>query len=161
MGSKQLRQEQKLAILKSARQVGIKDAARRAEVHYTTVYQWQHQLEALGEEAFLAYKPSYPGRGIKKISPEKEEAVLSSWKRYPAFGPGQVRNQLRRQGISVSIKTIRGLMEANGYRRRSKRADKEDEERRFEARRPFRACPDGHFGIFHQQTQGLSADCSG
>lgn len=146
MGSKHFNQKQKLAVLNSAKQVGIKEAARTAEVHYTTVYQWQHQLEALGEEAFLAYKPSYPGRGIKKISPEKEEAVLSTWKRYPAFGPGQVRNQLRRQGITVSIKTVRELMEANGYKGRYKKAtnlsrasrsNDKDEGERFEARRPL------------------------
>lgn len=137
MGSKHFSQKEKLAVLKSAKQVGNKEAARTAKVHYTTVYQWKHQLEALGEEAFLAYTPSYPGRGIKKISPEKEEAVLSTWERYPAFGPGQVGNQLRRQGITVSIKTIRELMEANGYRSRRKRVGKKNKENRFEARRPL------------------------
>jgi len=137
MGSNRFNQEQKLAVLKSAERVGIKDAAGMAEVHYTTVYEWQHQLEALGEEGFLAYKASIPGRGIKKISAGKEEAVLSTWKRYPGFGPGQVRNQLRRQGITVSIKTVRQLMEANGYKSPRKKAGKKDDGERFEARRPL------------------------
>ena len=137
MGSNRFNQEQKLAVLKSAERVGIKDAAGMAEVHYTTVYEWQHQLEALGEGGFLAYKPSIPGRGIKKISAGKEEAVLSTWKRYPGFGPGQVRNQLRRQGITVSIKTVRQLMEANGYKSPRKKAGKKDDGERFEARRPL------------------------
>jgi putative transposase len=138
MGSKRFNQQQKLAVLDSAKRVGIKEAARVAEVHYTSVYQWQHQLEALGEEGFLAYKPSYPGRGIKKISAQQEEAVLSTWNRYPAFGPGQVRNQLRRQGITISIKTVRQLMEAKGYKRRGKKANKgKEEESRFEAQRPL------------------------
>jgi len=51
--------------------------------------------------------------------------------------PGQVRNQLRRQGITVSIKTVRQIMEANGYTSPRKKADKEQAEERFEACRPL------------------------
>ena len=136
MGKKQFNQKQKLEILKSAKKVGPKEAADMAQIHYTTVYQWQNKLDALGEEGFLAYKPSAPGRGVKKISAEKEEAVLSTWKRYPGFGPGQVRNQLRRQRITMSIKTVRQIMEANGYKNPRKKTDKK-ESTRFEARRPL------------------------
>ena len=121
MGSRRLDQEQKLAILKSANKVGIKEAAQSAERHYTTLYQWQHQLKALGEEGFLAYKPSIPGRGVKEISLGKEEAVLSTWKRFPGFCPGQVRNQLRRQGFTISIRTVRQLMEAMDTRSTARR----------------------------------------
>jgi len=137
MVSKRFDQKQKVEILKSARKVGIRKAAHLTDVHYTTVYQWQRQLEALGEEGFLAYKPSYPGRGIKKISPQKEQAVLSTWKQDPGFGPGQVRNQLRRQRITVSIKTVRQIMEANGYQSPRKKADEKEAGNRFEARRPL------------------------
>ncbi len=137
MGSKRFTQEQKLAVLKRAEQMGIKEAARAAGVRYTTVYDWKSRLEALGEERFLSYKPFMPGRGIKKISPQKEEAVLSAWKRCPALGPGQVRNQLRRQGITVSIKTVRQIMEANGYKGPRKRTKQKEEGNRFEARRPL------------------------
>jgi transposase InsO family protein len=137
MGSKQFNQEQKLVILKSAEKVGFKEAADIPGIHYTTVYQWQNKLEALGEEGFLAYQPSIPGRGIKKISVEKEAAVLSTWKRYSGFGPGQVRNQLRRQGITVSIKTVRKIMEANGYKVPRKKTGKKEDGNRFEARRPL------------------------
>jgi transposase InsO family protein len=137
MSKKQFDQEQKLKILENASKVGPKESADLAGIHYTTVYQWQNKLEALGAEGFLAYKPPYPGRGIKKISAKKEEAILSTWKRDPGFGPGQVRNQLRRQGITVSIKTIRQIMEGNGYTSRRKKADKEQAEERFEARRPL------------------------
>jgi len=137
MSIKRFDQEKKLKILESASKVGLKEAADLAGIHYTTVYQWQRKLEALGGESFLAYKPSYPGRGIKKISAKKEEAILSTWKRDPGFGPGQVRNQLRRQGITVSIKTVRQIMEANGYTNPRKKADKEKAKERFEARRPL------------------------
>lgn len=98
MHSKQFTQEQKLIILKSAAGIGIKEAAKIADIHYTTIYDWRRKLDGLGEERFLAYQPSYPGRGIKVISAEKEAAVLDCWKSNPGFGPGQVRGQLRRGG---------------------------------------------------------------
>lgn len=137
MGSEHFNQEQKLTILKSAEKVGIKEAADMTGIHYTTVYQWQNMLDALGEEGFLAYKLSTPGRGIKKISAEKEQAVLSTWERYPRLGPGQVRNQLRRQRITVSTKTVRQIMEANGYKSLRKKTGKKESTERFEACRPL------------------------
>ena len=77
MHSKQFTQKQKLtAILKIAGGIGIKEAAKIAYVHYTTIYDWRHRLDGLGEERFLAYQPSYPGRGIKVISAEKEASPV-------------------------------------------------------------------------------------
>jgi transposase InsO family protein len=136
MRTKQFNQKQKLAILESAKKVGIKEAARMAGIHYTSVYQWRRRFEAMGEEGFLSYKPASPGRGVKKITAQQEEAVLSTWHSHSSFGPGQVRNQLRRQGITVSTKTVRQIMEANGYQVPRKR-QKKDKGQRFEARRPL------------------------
>ena len=136
MGLKNFTQEQKLTVLKSADKVGIKQAAQIAGVHYTTVYDWRNKLDSLGETNFLSYKPSYPGRGNKLISPEKEKAVLDCWKNNTGFGPGQVRGQLRRQGITLSVRTIRKIMKANGYMAAEKKSGK-TESKRFEARRPL------------------------
>ena len=136
MSTKKFSQQQKLAIVKNAASIGFKEAAKIAGVHYTTVYDWQRDLKSLGEEAFLAYKPSYPGRGVKVISLEKEAAVLDCWKSNPGFGPGQVRGQLRRQGITVSIRSVRKIMRSNGYHFNKKKSDKEKPQR-FEARRPL------------------------
>ncbi len=137
MGKKRFSQKEKLTVLESAGKLGIKEAARLAEVHYSTVYEWKHQLEALGEEGFLAYKAPYPGRGVKEISVTQEGAVLSTWERFPGFGPCQVSNQLRRQGMTISIGTVRKIMEAEGYRDPRKKRDKKEDWRRFEARRPL------------------------
>ena len=136
MENKHFNQKQKLAILDSAGEVGIKEASRLAGVHYTTVYEWRRQLNALGKQAFLDHEPSYPGRGIKKITPEKEKAILDTWNAHPGYGPGQVRNQLRRQGTTISIGTIRKIMGANGYKAPTKKT-KKDACQRFEARRPL------------------------
>ena len=132
-----LTQEQKLAVLQSARKIGIKEAAQQVGVHYSTVYEWRKRLEALGEEGFLADRPRSPGRGIKKISPGKEAAVLETWNRNRGLGPSQVRNQLRRQGITISTRSVVRIMEANGYLGIRKRGEKGKAGRRFEADRPL------------------------
>jgi len=134
---KRFNQKQKFAILESAKKVGINEASRLSEVHFTTVYIWQRQLKALGKDKFLAYKAPSPGRGQKKITPEKEEGVLTTWKRYPSFGPGQVRNQLRRQGVTISVRTVRLIMEANGYKSPRKKAHTKEAINNFEASRPL------------------------
>ena len=136
MSSKQFTQKQKLTILKSGAEIGIKKASEVAGVHYTTAYDWRRRLDSLGEEVFLAYQPSYPGRGIKDISPEKESAVLDCWKLNSGFGPGQVRGQLRRQAITVSLRSVRKIMKANGYVATGKKPDKVKPQR-FEAGRPL------------------------
>lgn len=137
MGSKkQYSQEQKLVILESAEEIGIKEAAKLAGVHYTSVYEWRNQLSALGREAFLAKKTASRGRGEKQISESQEKAILNTWKNNRGFGPGQVRNQLRRQGMTVSTRTVQRIMRANGYAGQRKRSS-EKKVLRFEATRPL------------------------
>ncbi len=136
MPSKFFDQEQKLTILDKAQEIGIKEAAKVAGVHYTTVYDWRNRLQALGREAFLEHQPNRPGRGEKEITPEQEEAILQVWQDNLEFGPGQVRSQLRRQGKTISIRSIRKVMLANGYEPSQTKKDKA-EPKRFEAGRPL------------------------
>jgi len=135
MRKKNFIQKEKLTILKGAKKINVREAAKIAGVHYTTVYDWRKQLAIMGEKAFLEYQVSKPGRGIKQISSEKEQAVLKEWENNPGFGPGQIRNQLRRQRITISTKSVRKLMQANGYKVSKKKVKKEDQ--RFEASRPL------------------------
>jgi putative transposase len=136
MSKSQFSQEQKLTILKSTENLGVKPAAKIAGIHYTTVYDWRNQLEAKGERTFLEYQPAIPGRGVKKITSEQEQAVVKVWQNHTGFGPGQVRNQLRRQGITISIRTVRKIMQANGYKALGKKRQNQSS-RRFEATRPL------------------------
>jgi len=135
MAKKQFDQQQKLTILENAKEIGFKEAARVAGIHITTIYKWRQQLQDMDQEAFLEHKPNRPGRGKKKITPEQREAVLQVWKDNPSFGPGQVRNQLRRQGRTISIRTIRKIMQEAGYQPRQTEKDKNTQ--RFEASRPL------------------------
>ena len=136
MGSRHFSQKQKLSIIDSTAEIGVVKAAELAGVHYTSVYEWRRLLQSLGRQGFLDYSPGYPGRGIKQISVEQEKAVLDTWNDNPGFGPGQVRNQLRRQAITISIRTVRSIMQANGYKAAKRKSGKK-ELQRFEARRPL------------------------
>lgn len=136
MTNKNFTQKQKVAILNGSKKTTVRYAAKIAGIHYTTVYDWRRQLAAMGEEAFLVYQASKPGRGIKQISLEKEQAVLKEWKNNPGFGPGQIRNQLRRQRITISTISVRKIMKANGYQVKNKKSKSEDS-KRFEASRPL------------------------
>lgn len=132
----QFTQEQKVAVLDSAEKLGVKEAAKLAGVHYTSVYEWRRKLKTVGREAFLAYRSASRGRGIKRITEEQEQAILDTWERDRGLGPSQVRGQLRRQGRTISTRTVRRVMEANGYQSPSKEG-KEQEWQRFEATRPL------------------------
>ena len=79
MEKRNFTQKQKIAILKGAKKTTVRYAAKVAGIHDTTVYDWRRQFEAMGKEAFLVYQVSKPGRGLKQISPEKEQAVLKEW----------------------------------------------------------------------------------
>lgn len=136
---KRFNQEAKLKILKTAESMGIKEAAQVAGIHYTTVYEWKKQLEIKGEEEFLSYKSVTKGRGNKKITEKQERSVLESCERYPGFGPSQIRGQLRRQGITISTRSVYKIMEANGYEVKQRKQKKGDIER-FEASRPLELC---------------------
>lgn len=129
-------QEEKYAILMSAKDIGVDKAAEIAGLHYTTVYGWRGKLAAMGKKAYLAYESSRPGRGVKHITVEQEKAVLDVWEKNTGYGPGQIRNQLRRQGITISIVTVRKIIEGNGYKS-PKKSDKTKTYHRYEATRPL------------------------
>lgn len=136
MSENQFDQAQKLTIIEKGREIGIKEAAEIAGVHYTTVYEWQRFLKALGKEKFLAYEPRRPGRGRKQISERQEKLVKETWQSNRGYGPGQVREQLRRQGETLSIRSVRRIMEANGYVATTRKS-KAGKCQRFEAARPL------------------------
>ncbi len=95
MSKKQFDQQQKVVIVENAKEIGVKEASKIAGVHYTTVYEWSREVEAIGKEAFLAHETTRVGRGIKEISEKQEQLVLDTWRANPGYGPGQIRNQLR------------------------------------------------------------------
>ena len=52
----------------------------------------------------------------EKIWPQQEKSRMEVWEQNSGFGPNYVRNQLRRQGVTIFSKTVRKVMKANGYK---------------------------------------------
>ncbi len=61
MGKKgHFKKKQKLDILVNAKEIGIKKAADLAGIHYTTVYQGQRKLDAVGNVFSLSVPLAWP-----------------------------------------------------------------------------------------------------
>lgn len=43
------------------------------------------------------------------------QRALDVWKSQPGLGPAQISNQLNRDGIRISVSTVRNILEENGY----------------------------------------------
>ena len=66
---------------------------------------------------------------------KRDRRILAIWRKHPGLGPSQIRNQLRRDGLKVSVHTVRCTMEEHGYLPpKSRRKEVHDE--RYEAIRP-------------------------
>ena len=110
---------------------GVTAASRKLGISRFTIYEWQRKTEkaARGE---AASPTGGPAPAEKEAQRDRE--ILAEWKKHPGLGPSQVRNQLRRQGIKVSTRTVRRVMEDAGYRTPKVKRQPHDE--RFEAVRP-------------------------
>jgi transposase InsO family protein len=62
------------------------------------------------------------------------QAILAVWREHPGYGPSQVRNILRRNGLKASVTTVRDVMETNGYM--APRFKKKTHTGAYEAARP-------------------------
>jgi len=62
--------------------------------------------------------------------------VLKLWRSRPGLGPAQIRNQLHRAKIKITVATVRKILEENGYTP-PKPSIKEVEINRYEAARPL------------------------
>ena len=110
---------------------GITATSKALGISHFALYDWRRRVEraARGEGVSPVSGPD-----PKDVEEQRNGEILAMWKRHPGLGPSQIRNQLRRQGIKVSVKTVRDVMVDAGYRPpRSKRVPHDE---RFEAVRP-------------------------
>jgi len=68
------------------------------------------------------------------IEAQRDAEIRAQYKRHPGLGPSQIKNQLRRKGVKVSVHTTRRVMEEAGYR--PPKVVREPHDERFEAVRP-------------------------
>ncbi len=122
---------QKSAVLEHAAAHGVTAAHKKFDVSRFTIYDWQRKVRLAAEG-----KGDAPTAGPDPgdIVAQRDQEILGEWHRHPGLGPSQIKNQLRRKGIKVSVQTTRRVMEEAGYRPPKVKRQGHDE--RFEAVRP-------------------------
>ncbi|MDY0002229.1 MAG: DDE-type integrase/transposase/recombinase [Polyangia bacterium] len=121
----------KAEILEHAAKKGVTAASRKYKVSRFSHYSWQRQVRLAAEG-----KGDSPtaGPAPAEIETQRDREILDDWHRHPGLGPSQIRNQLRRKNVKVSVQTARRVMEESGYRPPKVKRQGHDE--RFEAVRP-------------------------
>ena len=122
---------QKAQILEYAGEHSITEAHRKFDVSKFSIYQWRKQVQraARGE----GDSPT-SGSDPADIEAQRDKEILDEWARHPGLGPSQIRNQLRRKGIKVSVNTVRNVMTEAGYR--PPKVKRDPHVKRYEAVRP-------------------------
>lgn len=122
---------EKAQALEHAAAHGVSAASDEFGISRFSIYDWQRKLKkAAGGEG-----PSpTSGPSPQTIEEQRDQEILGEWRKHPGLGPSQIRNQLRRRGVKVSVTTARRVMEDAGYRPPKVKREPHDE--RFEAVRP-------------------------
>ncbi len=122
---------QKAEALEYAAKHGATAAQRKLNISRFSIQQWRRQAE----RAAKGQGPSpTSGPAPSEIEAQRDQEILTEWKRHPGLGPSQIRNQLRRRGIKVAVQTVRRVMEDAGYR--PPKVVRTPHVQRFEAVRP-------------------------
>jgi transposase InsO family protein len=122
---------QKAEVLEYASAHGVTAAAAKFEVSRFSIYTWQKKLE----KAARGQGPSpTSGPAPSEVEAKRDREILDEWQRHPGLGPSQIRNQLRRKSIKVSVHTVRRVMEDAGYR--PPKVERKSHDKRYEAVRP-------------------------
>lgn len=134
MNPKSYSLEKKLEVLKAVKTSSIPKVAKKFNICPASIYNWKKQHETFGEDGL---KDGRAGNmGGKPIEEWKKTKVLGIKETDPGFGPSQIRNQLRREGTTISIESIRKILQTEGYTFERRRSNKKDY-LRFEASRPL------------------------
>lgn len=99
-------------VLEYVAEHGVSAAAREFGMTRFAIYDWmrKNELHAQGKAAESPLVGS-----DEDAAAIRDELILKEWRASTGLGPSQIRNQLRRQGLKVSIHTVRCVLEANGY----------------------------------------------
>ncbi len=99
--------------LELAAKEGVTAAANQLSISRFSIYDWRRRtrLQANGKHAGNV---SVAARDEDQAG-LRDRRILTEWRAHPGLGPSQVRNQLRRQGLKVSLHTVRCVLEEHGY----------------------------------------------
>ncbi len=136
MGNKQYSKEEKLEALKLAEKEGVSKASRILSIPVSTICTWKLKVKEKGVKA-LKNKSGGHNKGKRKIEVWKKQEILIEKSENSGYGSSQIRNQLRRRGITISTKTINQVLDEAGYKTGTKGKKEKKVWNRFEAGRPM------------------------
>lgn len=122
---------QKAEYLEYAAAHSVTEAEKHFGVSRFSIYEWRRKVR-LAAEGKGASPTSGPDP--QTVEAQRDKEILDEWHRHPGLGPSQIKNQLRRKEIKVSVHTVRRVMQEAGYRPPKIKSQPHDE--RFEAVRP-------------------------
>jgi transposase InsO family protein len=122
---------QKGEILEHAGKHGPTETGKKFGVSRYSIYAWQRKVSNAAEGNGPS-PTSGPAPG--ELEAQRDKEILDEWHRHPGLGPSQIRNQLRRKSIRVSVHTVRRVMEGAGYR--PPKVERKVHDQRYEATRP-------------------------
>ena len=129
--------------------IGVRPAAKELGISRNALRDWERK-------AAKAAKGEGPaptsGPDPKTVEERRDAAILGEWRKQQGLGPSQIRNQLRRAGIKVSVHTVRRVMEDAGYR--PPKVERRDHQGDYEAVRPNQLW---HMDFVHQYIHGQKA----
>lgn len=111
---------------------GPAETSRKLRISRFSLYEWARKQRAF-DEGKAADTPL--AGSDEDVADARDARILKEWRRHPGLGPSQVRNQLRRGGFKVSVRTVRMVMSEHGYvTPKVKKVEAHDQ--RYEAVRP-------------------------
>jgi putative transposase len=122
---------EKARVLEHAAKHGVSDASEKLGPSRFTIYDWQRRVEKAANGQ--GDSPT-SGEAPKDIEAKRDQEIITEWRKHPGLGPSQIRNQLRRINVKVSVNTVRRVMEDAGYR--PPKVKREPHDQRYEAVRP-------------------------
>ena len=104
---------QRAQALEYAAKHGATAASKKYGMSRVTIHEWRRKVRLAAEG-----KGDCPTSGPDQndIEAQRDREILNIWQKHPGLGPSQVKNQLRRQGVKISVNTVRHVMEEAGYR---------------------------------------------
>lgn len=122
---------QKAVVLEDAAKSSVTAAAKKHGISRFSIYDWQRRVKkaAAGEGPSPASGPA-----PKDVEAARDAEILDEYKTHAGLGPSQIRNQLARKNVRVSVHTVRRVMEGAGYR--PPKVERVKHNRRYNAVRP-------------------------
>jgi putative transposase len=123
---------QRAQALEMMSEIGPVETGRKLGISRFSLHEWKRLHQVSQKDASI--DSPIAGPDVDQAS-ERDSKILKEWKQHPGLGPSQIRNQLRRGGFKVSVRTARMVMQEHGYvTPKVKRVESHDQ--RYEAVRP-------------------------